>query len=400
MMRKGPDFRLCLLVCAVAIPALIAPAHAERWTLTPSMSLEESWDTNIFNAPKGGDEESDFIFRAAPRIALTVIAFQTPIRLTGSTEAEKYASHDELDKWAATQNYGLETRDPLRITPRFSLRPSARYLVTRDSTRRTLLTEGASPELPPAEIAVVALTEERTASGSLEMDYRLTPRVDLELGGAGYRRTFHGDPSLTDSTTWSGNGSIGYRVTPRFSAGLAANGSYNDFDNTADSRSYAIAVRGTYTLTEKYSLDVQAGASLVSEAGNDHYAPYGSLSLMYTVKDFRANVYGSYEPAGGSITGNTTERGTITLSLTDQFAKSWWWDLSGSFQTNNTVDDPSGADFVTYYGNGGLRHQPWESVFVSLSGNIYRQRSDNTTGDDVDRESVILQVSFAKDYKF
>jgi len=399
MNRPGTDIWFCLIVYAVTISVLIAPSQAAGWTLTPSFSLEGSWDTNIFNAPKGGDEESDFIFRAAPGLALTVIAFQTPIRLTGSTEAEKYASHDELDKWAPTQDYGLETRDPLRITPRFSLRPSARYLVTRDSTRRTVLTEGATPDLPPAEIAVVALTEERTASGSLQMKYRLTPRVDIDFGGAGYRRTFQGDPALTDSTTWSGNASLGYRVTPRFWSGLAANGSYNDFDNTADSRSYALAVRGTYSLTEEYSLDARVGASLVSQEGDDHYAPYAILSLKYSVKDFRATVYGSYEPAGGSITGSTTERGTITLSLTDQFTKMWWWDLSGSYQTNNSIED-AGEDFVTYYVNGGLRHRPWKWVFVTLSGNIYRQRSDNTTGDDVNRESVILGVSFAKDFQF
>ncbi|MBI5118528.1 DUF481 domain-containing protein [Candidatus Poribacteria bacterium] len=369
----------------------------------PSLSLEERYDSNVFNT--AADEKSDYVFRAIPKLTLSIAAFSASVNLSGGFELERYAKHHELDSGTATKNYELAAAEPLRITPRFSIHPSARFVETRDAVRRNALTQSPEPGLPPSETVVTTRTGVRDISGSLQLVYLLLPAVDLEIGGGGAKREFtEGAPGLIGSRTVTGNASVIYRITPRFSTGFFVDTSYNSFDGMPNSRTYSGGLSGSYVLTEHYTVDAHAGAALsrestgIGDQKTDTWSPIGRLSLTYAWKDFQAKLLGSYELAGRGSFGRTTKRGNAVLTLTDRFAERWWWDLSGYYQTNRSTDEQVTEDLATAEGTGGIRYAVAEWVSVRLSGSIFRQWSHGPVGTNLERDSVLLGLTLSNIY--
>lgn len=382
------------------------PAKAVHINAAPSISLEGRWDSNIFSS--SSDEESDFILRARPGVTLFLEAFRTTAKLSGGFEVERYADHDELDDETATTDIGLSVSEPFRLSPRFSFLPSAGYIETRDSSRRNQLLPEPTPGVPATETIVTERTKTKNYRASLRLLYLLTPLVDVSLGGGWSRRDFVGtalDVDGEDSTTVSGDFSFSYRLTPLISTGVFFNTSRNTFERSPSSRTYAGGLTGTYKLTQYYSLEVRAGASYfkeeagVSAPENTEWSPYGGLALKYTWQYFQASINGSYEHAGGSSFGGTTRRGTVYLRMTNQFAERWWWDLSGSYQINRSVDEQESEDINTTEGAAGIRYAMSEWASFRLKGEILRQRSDGLSGSDIDRESVFLIMDLSTVYR-
>ncbi len=393
-------------ICAVFLGILsfyaVTPAISANLIATPGISLEERWDSNIQNTAT--DEISDFVTRATPRLAVTVETYRTRLNLAGGVDFERYAKHSEFNEKAAIF-FDMNTARPLQFTPRFSLLPSVRIAETNDPARRNVLTQSPIAGLPPSETIVTARTKTREYSGSLQFTYLLTPNVGLGLGGGGTKRTFlDNNAGGIDSDSVSGNASISYRFTPRFSSGIYSSASRNTFENDTDSRTYNLGLSMNYLFSEHFTLDARAGANYLKETiatGEETTtSPSGQLSLTYNSRDFKTALLGSYELAGGGSFGVTTHRGTIQLSLADRFAQRWWWDLSGSYQINRSLDTPRTEDVSTWYGNAGLRYQAAEWASFRLAGSLVRQGARNSIeGSDLDRNSITLGLDLNKAYK-
>lgn len=392
----------CAAFLGVLSMCAITPAMSANLFATPQISLEERWDSNIQNTPT--NELSDFVTKATPRLTLGLDTYQTLLNLTGGIDFESYAKHSEFNKRAAIF-YDLNTARPLRFTPRFSVLPSVRFAETNDPVRRIVLTQSPIAGLPPSESVLTERTKSREYSGSLQLTYLMTPNVDLGLGGGGSKRTFQdNNAGGIDSDSVSGNASIAYRITPRFASGIYFSAASNTFENNTDSEAYNIGVIANYLVSEHYTIDAKAGANFLKEktaAGdNTTTSPSGQVALKYNWKDFNASLIGSYELAGGGSFGVTTHRGTIQLILANQFVQGWWWDLSGIYQTNRSLDSPRTEDISTFYGNAGLRYQAAEWASLRLSGSTVRQTAKNSIeGADVDRNSVMLGLDLSNIYK-
>ena len=406
MRRAMTSRKVAFCAIATAFCFLAIPSHAVNINAVPSIALEETWDSNIFNLSE--NERGDFIFRARPDLTLFFETYQTTVRLSGGFEFERYADHDELDDDTATKYLNMTVTEPLRLTPRFSLLPSARYIETDDSNRRNVLQQDPIPGLPPSSTVVTTRNTEKNFRGSLRLLYLLTPNVDFSLGGGWEKRDFVGDVSASDeedSQTIFGDVAVEYRNTPRFSYGAFVNVGHNTFDNNPDSMTYAGGLTGTWLLSQYYVLNARAGASyLKQDAGatqpkDEQWSPTGSLSLTYTWQYFQATLLGSYELAGGGNFGQTTERGTVSLALKNQFAARWWWDLSGSYQTNVSVANSSTEDIDTMEASAGLRYTAREWATLRLSGNFLHQVSHGSDGSDIDRGSIFLGVDLSTFYR-
>ena len=395
-----PGLALLLLACVGVTKAESANVNA-----TPSLSLGANYDSNILNS--SSNEESDYVFRAVPRLVISLESPTTKAELGGAIEAEKYADHDELDNDTATKSVDFRL---VRTGARATISPSARYVETNDLTRRYLFAPSDIPTPEPAvpvETLIAERVQTKEYSGALQISYLVSPKVRLGVGGGGSKRDFSENTSgYTGSKTWTGNGSISYQFTSRFSGGLSFNTSYNTFEGRPNSHTYSGELTGRYNVSETTTLNASAGGTFLRESTgvkdekNDEWSPTGSLGITYAERDFRATLLGSYAIAGGGIFGGTTKRETLSLALSDRFARWWSWNLSGSYQRNRSAgDQTSGTEDVdTASGAAGLGDQIVTWASVRLSGNIYRQRPDSPLGRDLDRESVLLELNLGKTF--
>ena len=405
MMRELAVVNIYVLAgIAILSYFIVPPVMAANLNATPSVTITESWDSNIFNV--SNNEESDFILRVQPTMTFSLAVLHATLTFGGSFELEDYAEHNELDETAAGKNFGLNVSDPIPVTPSFSFLPALRFQETNNSVRKKLIAEPATHDISPTEIVVTARAKERIYLASLGLEYLLSPRTGLSLRGIATKREFPDrEIGLIDSKTYKGDASIAYRISPRFSSGVFFGTGYNSFDDRSNSRLYTGGLQGTYELAQHYTVRARVGATYFKESSEIEGQEEGwrgrhseSLSINYVLRNFRATLLGSYQLTGISSFGRTTETGTIELSLTDQFADRWWWDFTTIFQTNRSIDTEVSEDLVSTNAVGGIRYAPVQWASINLSGEIGRQRSHGVVGEDVRRESVMLRVNLSNSY--
>ncbi len=400
--KRSTYFVAVAAIGAFSIVAAASPGHAVSLKTTPSIALEEAWDTNIFNT--SSDEQSDFISRATPGLLFSLETERGVFNLSGFLTSEAYADHNELNTWDATKRVELGTPS-LKITPRLSLQAAARYFETNDISQRNELVLTPIPDLPPSEtFVVVGRTAARTYGGSLQATYQATPNLNLILGGGATKLEYiDARPDLTDSRTLTGNASAVYRITPRTTGGIFGSTSDTAYDGGATSRSYTGGLSASHAATERTSVDARAGMTFLTDTSAagvvDHNeSPYGSLSINYRNGGFGAVLTGSYELTGGGSFGQSTERGNVGLSLTDQFAARWSWDFSGSYQNERSAGAQTALNISTADGTAGVRFAATNWAAVRLSGYTFRQWNRDAADGDITRSHVMLGLTLSDTY--
>ena len=396
--------RLTLVMLSAAI--LLVPASiasAAKIDITPAISLDQVYDSNVFNA--NGNEKGDFIFRATPALTFSLKMPETTLNLRTSLYYDMYYKYTELNSSNSAITLALDSQPPLALSPRFSIAPSAHFVQARNSYLRTQQVPTTDPLAPPSIASESATQKSRDYGAALRANYLLTEKTVFSLGGGFSKLQF------LDNTTGNvgsrviiGDMSLSYRFTPLFSSGFFFNTSYNTFENGTDSRVFAGGLTGTYMFSPAFMVDARAGVSHMNETfttGVPEFtktSPYGALSLVYSDNNFRAALSGTIEQAGGGNLGVTTRRETVSLSVSDQFATRWWADLIGTYQVNRSLVPNASGDLTSAAGTAGVRHKLLEWMDVHLSGTGFRQSGNGRLGSDLTRYSAFLGVTVGNTY--
>ncbi len=400
--RRGTKVMVCLSM--LTVPVITSQAVAAKLDVTPSISLDQAYDSNVFNT--NGNEKEDFILRTTPAVTFSLRMPETTLNLRTSLTSDRYYNYTELNSVNSAITLALDSQPPLALSPRLSISPSGHFVQARNSFLRTQLIPSGDPLLPASIATESATLKSRNYGAALRVNYLVTPFVDFSLGG-GFTKLQFLDNTVAgniDSRVVTGDTTLTYRFTPLFSSGLYFGTAYNTFANGRDSRTYSAGLTGTYQFSRTVSLNARAGVSRTQESDptglleRTTWSPAGSLSFTYVDNDFRVILYSSFEQAGGGGFGLTTRRTSVNLSVSDQIADRWWADLSGGYQINRSLDAAASEDLTSATGTAGIRYQVLEWANLRLSGTAFSQWNDGTIGTDLVRYSAFLGVSVGRTY--
>jgi hypothetical protein len=287
------------------------PTEAQgRWYVTPSFTLTEEYQSNIFGT--SSPTTSDFITRFTPGLLVGYESAPVTLFLSYQLSSEVYAKNSALDDAVAQQAGSLSLRyQPER---RITLGLNGVYAET-NNTEQFLLPLGAGqaatavqpgtavpagapqpssvpppPGAPatggagvPGAPVVPGVNVGRQSASSLA----LTPSIGYELdvqttldGRYSYTRTHVSDGSTDEAQQVSL--SIGRQLTPLDRATLEYRFSFFESDQAPSTTTNAVLVGWTRQLTEALVVHAAVGPRFQSTGGTDVDA---AASVLYTLRE-------------------------------------------------------------------------------------------------------------------
>jgi len=406
------------VVKAIVFPAfvsalilmLITDAKAVNMDVVPSIRLEEGWDSNAFNSSE--NEVSSFGTRLTPALALR---FTSPdnvmLEFSGNYEVVRY--HDSVAKEGdyETWYFRINSTGGWALTPTLSMEPSVYYLNTTNSSARTQRVPSGDPVLPPVTITNYGNTNTEDFGGAVNFSYLATQNVTIGVTGNYSEQRFSNvidntvGTGLTNSTTTGGNASVSYLFSPRTSLGILVAGNHQTYENAPDADTLSGGILFGYQFSPALRIDGVFGMSYIRQKEAPGIPeqkttdPSGIINASYTSETFTASVFGSAVYSGGSGYGEATRQWTAGLVLNDQFAREWYWNLSGTYQVSKSVFTADAVNITTIYGAAGLSYKPWEWGSLDLTGYLDRQTTDGQFGGDLNNYVATLGITIGKPYR-
>jgi len=399
---------MVLLASVLALtPMMATDAASANMDVIPSVRLEGGWDSNVFNSST--DEVSSFGTRLTPALALR---FTSPdnvaLEISGNYEIVRYYASETKGADYNTWFFRIESTGGWALTPNLSLTPSVYYLNTTNSSRRSQLVPSGDPVLPPVTITNYGDTNTENFGGALNFNYLMTQNVTIGVNGNYSEQRFSDSipgSGLTNSTTIGGNASVSYRFSQRTSLGILVAGNHQTYENAPDADTLSGGILFGYQFSPELRIDGALGMSHIRQREvpgipeQQTTAPSGLFNVTYTSSTFTANVYGSAVYSGGSGYGEATRQWTAGLGFTDQFARDWYWNLSGTYQISKSVFVTDAVNLTTINGTAVFSYKPWEWASLELTGYIDNQRSDGQSGSNLSNYVATLGVTIGKPYK-
>jgi len=389
---------------AIGILLPSSRAAAAKIDITPSIGLEQAYDSNVFNT--NGNEKGDFILRATPALTFSFRMPETTLSLHGSITSDRYYKYTDRNSLASAISLGINAT-PIKVSPRFSVSPSGHFVQARDSFRRNQLVPSGDPLLPASIASETAVRKSRDFGGAIRVIYLVAPNTDFSVGGGITKRQFLDNVSGGDvgSRVVNGDTMVTYRFNPLFSSGLYFSIAYNTFDNGVDSRTLGGGLTGSYQFTPSVFLNARAGASRMRESDRTGilpdrttWWPAGSFSLVYSKKLSRLTLTGLIDQSGGGSFGRTTRRQSVGVSFVNTIAQAWTADLSGIYEVNRSLDAVVSEDLISATGTAGVGYLPAPWATIRVSGTTFHQWSNGTVGTDLTRYSAFLGITLGYTY--
>src|SRR2546427_1082659 len=289
---------------------LAPPAQRGPVTLTPSISVSEEYNDNLFF--NNQDRQRDFITGFSPTITLFVNRPSYQVNGGYSFTAELYERESRLNNALNRQNFfgtGL-----YRATPRLTLTASETYAVNR------------STNLVASQGFATGRQESLSNTFGPGLTYQMTPGTSLSLGATYGLLRFKGAVTdgagtagagtASDSDTYGLQSSLAHELTPRLTGTIGYGFTYLTVQGQENSTTHTPTLGGSYRLTPTLTGSVSGGPAITELGGETFVSPAVTASLVQGLAFGSASArYARSVSAAGGF-GGTTDAQSISGTLT------------------------------------------------------------------------------------
>jgi len=282
---------------------LLAPPEARGpLTLTPSISVSEEYNDNIFLDNRR--RESDFITSFAPAVTLFVNSPSYRLSAGYSFGADLYARQDRLSNPLARQNFLADGM--YRLAPELTLTAIESFAFNR------------STNLLAPNTFSTGRQESWSNTFTPGVAWQMTSRNALSVSATYSALRFEGHGTGIDSDTYGLLSSLRHAFTPRLTGLLGYGFTYVDVREQGTSTTHTPTLGLSYQLTQTLLGTVSGGPAITELAGETIVSPAGTATLVQTLPFGSAGlqyVRGVSAAGGlGGVTDSQTASGTLTIS--------------------------------------------------------------------------------------
>ena len=369
-----------LLPPRVGLDLLYAPPTQGRLAVTPSLTVSEEFNDNIFLS--SANRRSDFITQFTPGVALAIKQPDFRIMAGYNFTAEVYARQENLDNAANRQNF--VTTAFYEPTPLLTLNLIDAFSYSTNSNAASL--SGISSGRQEAWSNVLAPS----------LDLRLTPRTTGHLFGAYALERFGGQGTQGSDVYRIGTG-VDFAVSPRGSVTGGYDFAYLDIKGQPTALVHTPRVGGTYRVTPTATATFSGGPSFVVSERDTTVIPavtaklievatWGAMSIFYDRAASTAGGFGGpseNQTVGGSVTAAKLWRGVVL-------------DFSPRYTMSKSVGiAPSRIDIEALTLNPSVSYQIARNIAVVTAYTFFNQRTGGATSTvAVDQNRVFIGLRF------
>jgi hypothetical protein len=375
--RKAP---LVLIIVLTLLLAASCPAYALRYLLTPAITLQGTYDDNVFFV-----DDDDFEYYIGPTITLDTQSEKGNLALSAGWHIYEYSSYNEFDRinhsYSLSGSYGMTEKLKFDLGAAFN----------RDKTFDVEL----------EELALLIDPERRnTYSVRPGLVYSINPKNDVRLAYL-FREVDYGGDSR-DNTRHELTVGWGHHLTERTTVDLTGIGSTHKYDsaNGGDITYEEASLYGgiSYQLTERDTARFYAGVGRVRYENDETDETDRVTRFLASVEMLRRyerwTLSGSYlrdiapEPDGDSVTRDRL-RARVRYLFTERLSGT----LIAYYVHTETNDFLTGERSIDLYRiTPTLDYRLWENALVGLGYTF--SRLDRENRDTEDRNRVYLSFSY------
>lgn len=369
-------------MAAVAIAALaLAPEAQARNnnTVTPSITLDTRYDSNVRFRNSRESDNGDFILSVTPRIGYARRGMQYGVRGFYSLTADYHTDNPELNNISHSASLDLD----VELSRKWSFGIGDRVNYYNDSLRAI------------GEGILVTRTDILSNNAYASLSRQFTVNTNATLTASDRIQEFD-DPQLVDSRTDSGTLTVSHNYSQTGTAYFSYSYTVYDFDTAhGEITSHGIGAGFREAVSSSMTLELGGGVDYATNLGGDDDELFftGNASIEKAFKDSYMTL--SYERAVTTPTGLTDE-----ISIRDSLNFIWDFtvrrDISASFFTGlaRNRSEPSGRVGVnSYIAEVSGNWQPYRWLMLGAGISHYQQWPEDTFDIGLKRSKVFLNAT-------
>lgn len=337
ILTTPPQKKIALIVL---IAGISPPVGAADWTVTPSLTVKETYTDNITLAPPGQESE-DFVTEIDPAISVKGEGRRLKLNfnyrmqnLIYAEDSNRNNTHHQLSADANAELvkdfFFLDARSTVTQQLISNTGTIARDNISSTSNRTDVVTYQLSPYLRHRFGGYVN-AQARYTYDKVEVDQGAsdgeTHGVDVSLSSGarftrlgwslGYRNQQSDRKAASDTDYESANGEIRYAVTHKFDVLAQAGYENNDFDNTLDTQDGSYSSAGfDWHPSRRLSLQMVYGDRNESATLTLRPTTRTDFTTTYRDRDVGLNSGGSWSAALNHRTRRSTWRASYVEDTT------------------------------------------------------------------------------------